>query len=143
MCLFDGRQIAAARALTNVGAKELADAAGVTPRTIGRLEVDDAIAIAAKRRHGHVTKSTFDKIMSALAERAASSCFLSAKGTAPVSVGCSRGPSGGYNPRAANSSAAAVYQGWNRWRVRAERRTVKSAHFSGALNSNSLAVRSK
>jgi hypothetical protein len=69
MRVFDGRQIAAARALANVGVKELAEAAGVTPRTIGRLEVDDAIAVAPKRRHGHVTKSTFDKIMSALAER--------------------------------------------------------------------------
>jgi hypothetical protein len=38
MSLFDGRQIAAARPLANVGAKELAEAASVTPRAIGRLE---------------------------------------------------------------------------------------------------------
>ena len=69
MSVFDGRQIAAARALANVGAKELAEAASVTPRTIGRLETDDAIAVAPKRRHGHVTKSTFDKTINALAER--------------------------------------------------------------------------
>jgi DNA-binding XRE family transcriptional regulator len=40
MRTFHGRQIAAARALANVSAVELARDAGVTARTIGLLEVD-------------------------------------------------------------------------------------------------------
>jgi hypothetical protein len=67
--VIDGRQIAAARALANVSVIELARAAGVTPRTIGRLEIDAAIAISPKRRHGHVAQSTIDKITTALAQR--------------------------------------------------------------------------
>ena len=69
MRVFDGRQIAAARALANVSVIELARAAGVTPRTIGRLEIDAAISVSPRRRHGHVSKSTFDKIVAALGER--------------------------------------------------------------------------
>jgi len=64
--VFDGRQIAAARALANLSVQELASAAGVTQRTIGRLEVDTAISVSPKRRHGFVAKSTFDKIVDAL-----------------------------------------------------------------------------
>jgi hypothetical protein len=76
MSLFDGRQIAATRALANVGAKDLAESAGVTPRTIGRLEVDDAIAVAPKRRHGHVSKLTFDNRIASRARRARRRCPL-------------------------------------------------------------------
>jgi hypothetical protein len=64
--VFHGRQIAAARALANVSTKDLAAAAGVTARTIGRLEVDGAISVSPKRRHGHVAKATLDKITDAL-----------------------------------------------------------------------------
>jgi hypothetical protein len=64
---FHGRQIAAARALANINTMELAAAAGVTARTIGRLEVDGPIDISPKRRHGHVSRATFDKIKDALA----------------------------------------------------------------------------
>jgi transcriptional regulator with XRE-family HTH domain len=67
MRVFHGRQIAAARALANISTKELAEAAGVTARTIGRLEVDAAILVSARRRHGHVAKATLDKIVAALA----------------------------------------------------------------------------
>ena len=42
MPVFDGRQIAAARALANIGIKELAEAARVT---VGRLESDGAISV--------------------------------------------------------------------------------------------------
>jgi transcriptional regulator with XRE-family HTH domain len=38
MRMFHGRQIAATRALANISTKELANAAGVTARTVGRLE---------------------------------------------------------------------------------------------------------
>jgi hypothetical protein len=68
MRVFDGRQIAAARALSNMSVRDLAQAAGVTARTIGRLEVDMAITIAPKLRHGHVSRATFDKIVAALTE---------------------------------------------------------------------------
>jgi DNA-binding XRE family transcriptional regulator len=69
MRTFHGRQIGAARALANVSVKELAEAAGVTHRTIGRLEVDDMISVAPKLRHGHVSGATFDKIIAALRDR--------------------------------------------------------------------------
>ena len=69
MRVIDGRAIAAARALANVGAKELAKDAGVTERTVGRLEVDAAILISPRRRHGHVARDTFDKIVTALRQR--------------------------------------------------------------------------
>jgi Helix-turn-helix len=69
MRVFHGRQIAAARALANISTKELAEAAGVTARTIGRLEVDAPIDISPRRRRGHVSRATFDKIKDALAKR--------------------------------------------------------------------------
>lgn len=67
--IVDGRQIAAARALVNVSVKELAADAAVTERTVGRLEVDAAIHISPKRRHGHVAADTFGKIVVALRQR--------------------------------------------------------------------------
>lgn len=67
MHVFHGRQIAAARALANVSIRDLAAAAGVTARTVGRLEEDGVIVISPRLRHGHVTRATFDKIKDALA----------------------------------------------------------------------------
>jgi transcriptional regulator with XRE-family HTH domain len=67
MRVFHGRQIAAARALANVSTRDLAAAAGVTARTVGRLEEDGTIVISPRLRHGHVTRATFDKIKDALA----------------------------------------------------------------------------
>jgi DNA-binding XRE family transcriptional regulator len=69
MRVVDGRQIAAARALANINTKELAEAAGVTPRTIGRIEVDATIHISPRRRHGHVAQETLHKIVAALRQR--------------------------------------------------------------------------
>ena len=65
--VFHGRQIAAARALANVSARDLAAASGVTARTVGRLEDDGTIVISPRLRHGHVSRATFDKIKDALA----------------------------------------------------------------------------
>ena len=65
--VIHGRQIAAARALANVSARDLAAASGVTARTVGRLEDDGTIVISPRLRHGHVTRATFDKIVDALA----------------------------------------------------------------------------
>jgi len=65
--VIHGRQIAAARALANVSARDLAAASGVTARTVGRLEDDGTIVISPRLRHGHVSRATFDKIKDALA----------------------------------------------------------------------------
>jgi hypothetical protein len=56
MRTFHGRQIAAARALANVSIVELACEAGVTARTVTRLETIDTIGISPKLRHGHVSR---------------------------------------------------------------------------------------
>jgi DNA-binding XRE family transcriptional regulator len=69
MRTFDGRQMTAARALAELTVHELAEAAGVTARTINRLEVGGVIQIAPKKRHGHVSQDVFDKIVAALAQR--------------------------------------------------------------------------
>jgi hypothetical protein len=47
---------------------ELANAAGVTPRTLHRLEIGGHITIAPKRRHGP-SKFAFNKIVAAFAAR--------------------------------------------------------------------------
>jgi len=67
--ILDGRLIAAGRALANVSVIELAKVAAVTPRTISRLEVDAAVLISPKRRHGHIAKLTLDRVIGALRQR--------------------------------------------------------------------------
>ncbi len=67
--VFDGRQLTAARALAELTVIELAKAAGVTARTINRLELAGATPIAAKKRHGHVSAEVWNKITAALNER--------------------------------------------------------------------------
>src|ERR1700694_4663779 len=67
MRTIEGRQLTAARALAELTVLELANAAGVTPRTIHRLEIGGAVDIAAKKRHGHVSREVWDKISNALA----------------------------------------------------------------------------
>jgi hypothetical protein len=66
MRTFDGRQLTAARALAELTVIELAAAAGVTPRTTHRLEIGGVIDVADKRRHGHVSKDVWDRIVGAL-----------------------------------------------------------------------------
>ena len=63
---WDGRLIAAARALAGLTIEDLAAAAGVTKRTISRLEVGGVIQVAPKRRHGHVSQEVWGKINDAL-----------------------------------------------------------------------------
>jgi hypothetical protein len=67
MPTFDGRQLTAARALAELTVAELAKAAGVTSRTINRLEVGGVIQVAPKKRHGHVSRDVWNKILEALA----------------------------------------------------------------------------
>ena len=68
MRTFDGRQVTAARALAELTVAQLAKAAGVTPRTIHRLEIGGTIHVSDKRRHGHVSQAVWHKIVSALEE---------------------------------------------------------------------------
>jgi transcriptional regulator with XRE-family HTH domain len=67
MAIFDGRQLTAARALAELTVVQLAEAAGVTPRTIHRLEIGGAIRVADKLRHGYVSRDVWDRIIEALA----------------------------------------------------------------------------
>jgi transcriptional regulator with XRE-family HTH domain len=69
MRALDGRQLTAARALAELTVAELAESAGVTPRTLHRLEIGGVVPVAQKRRHGHVSQAVLDKITGALAVR--------------------------------------------------------------------------
>jgi transcriptional regulator with XRE-family HTH domain len=59
------RQLTAARALADLTIIELAEAAGVTRRTVQRLEMGGEQPIAKKRRHGHVSGEAWAKIVAA------------------------------------------------------------------------------
>src|SRR5262249_61256257 len=63
----DGKQLAAARALAGLGIRELAAAAEIAPRTLHRLETSGVIHVSEKRRHGHVQRAVWQRIMAALA----------------------------------------------------------------------------
>ena len=65
MRTFDGRQLTAARALAGLTTEDLAAAAGVTKRTISRLEVGGVLHVSEKKRHGHVSQAVWDKITDA------------------------------------------------------------------------------
>jgi hypothetical protein len=66
MSTFDGRQITAARALAELTVAELAEAAGVAVRSVHRLEIGGELHVAQKRRHGHVSREVWDRIVAAL-----------------------------------------------------------------------------
>jgi hypothetical protein len=66
MSTFDGRQITAARALAELTVAELAEAAGVAVRSVHRLEIGGELPVAEKRRHGHVSREVWDRIVAAL-----------------------------------------------------------------------------
>jgi len=63
----DGKQLTAARALASLGIRELAAAAGITPRTLHRLENGGVVHVSEKKRHGHVRRAVWERIMAALA----------------------------------------------------------------------------
>jgi DNA-binding XRE family transcriptional regulator len=65
--VHDGRQLAAARALAGLGIRDLAAAAGVTVRTLHRLETGGLIQVAEKKRHGCVQRDLWAQIVTALA----------------------------------------------------------------------------
>lgn len=64
----DGKQLAAARALAGLGIRELAAAADIAPRTLHRLEMSGVIHVSEKKRHGHVQRAVWDRLMAALAQ---------------------------------------------------------------------------
>lgn len=65
---FDGRQITAARALASLTVADLAEKAGVTPRTVHRIEIGGPFSVSPSRRHGHVSADVWDRIVAALLE---------------------------------------------------------------------------
>jgi hypothetical protein len=64
--IHDGRQLAAGRALAGLGIRELAAAADIAPRTLHRLETGGVIHISEKKRHGHVRRAVWERLMVAL-----------------------------------------------------------------------------
>ena len=67
MTEIEGRLLAAARTLAGLTVIELAATAGVTTRTIGRIERTVVNAVAPKLRHGHIAADTLRRITDALA----------------------------------------------------------------------------
>jgi transcriptional regulator with XRE-family HTH domain len=63
---WHGRQITAARALAGLTIIDLAKAAGVTERTIRRIEAAETIAIADRLTHGAFSLFTWEKVVSTL-----------------------------------------------------------------------------
>jgi len=65
----DGKQLAAARVLAGLSIRELATVAGITPRTLHRLETvtGGVIHVSEKKRHGHVQRAIWERITGALA----------------------------------------------------------------------------
>jgi hypothetical protein len=64
--IYDGKQIAAARALAGLGIRELATAARIAPRTLHRLETGGVIHVSEKKRHGCVQRAVWEQIVAAL-----------------------------------------------------------------------------
>src|SRR5262245_61891618 len=60
-------KLAAARALAGFGIRELAASADIVPRTLHRLGTGGVICVSEKKRHGHVERAVWDRIMAALA----------------------------------------------------------------------------
>ena len=67
MDVFDGRQLTAARALADLSLAELARDAQVTICTVHRLEVGGTAHVSEKRRHGHVSREIWQRLLSTLA----------------------------------------------------------------------------
>ena len=64
--IFQGQQLKAARVLAGLTVAQLAQAAGVTIRTVHRLEIGGAINVSATRREGHVSSAVWGRIVDAL-----------------------------------------------------------------------------
>lgn len=64
--VWDGRLIAAARALIGMTSRELAARAGVSSKTVVRLEGDDHVQVSPTHRHGCTSRETWLKIVGVL-----------------------------------------------------------------------------
>ncbi len=64
--VWDGRLIAAARALIGMTSRDLAKAAGVSTKTIVRIEGDDHVMVSPTHRHGCTSRETWRKIVAIL-----------------------------------------------------------------------------
>ena len=65
---WDGRQLTAARALSGLTVRELADRARTTKRVISDLETGGLVKVSPERRHGHVSADLWGRIVGALEE---------------------------------------------------------------------------
>ncbi len=65
--VWDGRLVAAARALAKMTIKELAAAAATTRRTIDEIEAAPVVLVSPKRRHGYTSAVVWSRIVAALA----------------------------------------------------------------------------
>jgi hypothetical protein len=52
---------------TEHGIRELAAAAGIAPRTRHRLEAGGVILVSEKKRHGHVQRAVWERLIAAVA----------------------------------------------------------------------------
>ncbi|MBS0251230.1 MAG: helix-turn-helix transcriptional regulator [Proteobacteria bacterium] len=66
MSTWHGRQVTAARALAGLTITELASEAGVTERTIRRIEAAETITIAERLTYGAFSLATWEKVVTAL-----------------------------------------------------------------------------
>ena len=63
---WDGRQLAAARALAGLTVRQLAEHARTTKRAISDLETRGMIHVAETRRHSHVSREVWNRVVDAL-----------------------------------------------------------------------------
>ena len=64
--VWDGRLIAAGRALCGLSSRDLAREAGVSSRTVVRIEGDTEVHVSPRQRHGCVSAETWAKIVGVL-----------------------------------------------------------------------------
>jgi hypothetical protein len=66
--VWDGRVIAAGRALCSLSSKELARLAGVSSKTVVKIEADPEVFVSPRQRHGCVSEATWVKLVGVLAD---------------------------------------------------------------------------
>lgn len=67
--VFDGRQLAAARALAGITVRELAVLAQTTKNVVSEIESSQVVYVSPRRRHGCVSRDLWERIVRALAKR--------------------------------------------------------------------------
>jgi hypothetical protein len=82
--IWDGRLIAAARALAGMTVRDLAEAAETTKRVVSDLEQRPQILISPTRRHGYVSRDLWSRITGALGTAGVELCPEKSGGGAGV-----------------------------------------------------------